>query len=195
MHADLLQRSLARIDRANADDPNSFGDEPLAQMQGRRAHAWVLQLDPAATGPLQVAARAHHLRRWELARTDYPEGRDGYLRWRRDQKTRHATLLTEVLIADDVPPRDLTRAVEIVKKQGLGTDAEVQMFEDAVCLTFIETQFLATADKIADDDKMVDVVAKTLKKMSPAGHAAAATIALDERSAGIIRRATARLSA
>ena len=72
---------------------------------------------------------------------------------------------------------------------------EVQVFEDAVCLTFIETQFLDTADKLGDEQKMVDVVAKTLKKMSPAGHAAAATIPLDGRAAEIVRRATEQLSA
>ena len=35
---------------------------------------------------LLLAARAHHLRRWELPRDSYPVGRAGYLRWRRDQK-------------------------------------------------------------------------------------------------------------
>ncbi len=35
-----------------------------------------------------IAARAHHLRRFALPRRPYPEGRPGYLRWRRDQKTR-----------------------------------------------------------------------------------------------------------
>ncbi len=96
-----------------------------------------------------------------------------------------------MLVVDDVSPPHLTRAAEIVQKKGLGSDPEVQVFEDAVCLTFIETQFVATADKLADDDKMVAVVAKTLRKMSPAGHAAAATIGLDDRSASIVQQAIA----
>ena len=44
--------------------------------------------DPAATEAQVLAARAHHLRRWVVPRTSYPEGRAGYLRWRTDQKRR-----------------------------------------------------------------------------------------------------------
>jgi hypothetical protein len=190
---DRFARAIRRIDDANAGDPNRVDDRPLAQEQGRRAHGWVLRLDPDAGEALQLAARAHHLRRWELPRSDYAEGRDGYLRWRRDQKKRHAELLTTLLTADDVPHPQLSRAVEIVQKTGLGSDPEVQTFEDAVCLTFVETQFLATADKLADDDKMVDVVTKTLRKMSAAGIEAAGTIPLDDRAADIVRRAAAGL--
>ena len=193
MHADLLARSLDRIDRYNDGDPNRVDDTPLARLQGERAHHWVLRLDPDASGALQLAARAHHIGRWELARSEFDEGRNGYLRWRREQKTRHAELLGRVLLAEDVPPKILDRAREIVQKQGLGTDPEVQTFEDAVCLTFIETQFVSTADKLADDDKMVEVVAKTLRKMSRPGIEAAASIALDPRSTGIVRRAAATL--
>lgn len=39
---------------------------------------------------------------------------------------------------------------------------------------------------------MVDVVAKTLRKTSPAAHAAAVTISLDERSAAILEGAIDR---
>lgn len=195
MNPDALARSFERIDLYNANDPNRFGANPLAQFQGQRAHHWVLHLDPESSPAMQLAARGHHIGRWELPRSDFEAGRDGYLRWRRQQKKRHAELLTMMLIADDVPPTHLTRAAEIVQKKGLGSDPEVQVFEDAVCLTFIETQFLATADKLADDDKMVGVVAKTLRKMSPSGHAAAATIELDERSASIVQRAIADVEA
>ncbi|MEZ5165327.1 MAG: DUF4202 family protein [Acidimicrobiales bacterium] len=73
-----------------------------------------------------------------------------------------------------------------MQKIGLATDPEVQTFEDAVSLTFVETQFTSTADKIADDTRMVEVVAKTLRKMTPAGQAAAASIEPDDRSAGIV---------
>ncbi len=183
-----LHDLLAAVDADNADDPNQFDGRPLAQAQGQMADAWVTRLDPDAADAVRIAARAHHLRRWDLPRADYPEGRDGYLRWRRDQKKAHAERLATILAAAD--PQLVERAAAIVQKKGLGSDPEVQVFEDAVCLTFIETQFLETADKLGDDDKMVEVVAKTLRKMSAAGHEAAATIALDERSAEIIGRAT-----
>ena len=193
MHRDQLARAISIIDETNADDPNSHEGEPLARAQGRRAHEWVLHLEPDAGAALQLAARAHHLRRWALARHAYPDGRDGYLRWRRDQKHAHAEALTELLTPLDIPAEEIERATDIVQKRGLGSDPEVQTFEDAVCLTFIETQFRSTADKIGDDDKMVDVVTKTLRKMSPRAREASASIALDPRSAEIVRRAGAAL--
>lgn len=189
-----LEGVEAAIDAANAGDPNLIDGEPLALVQGRLAQGWVLTLDPAADPALQLAARAHHLRRWVVPRDTYPSGRAGYLRWRRDQKKRHGTELAE-LLSSEVPDAVRDRAVEIVQKIGLGHDDEVQIFEDAVSLTFIETQFLSTADKLADDDKMVEVVAKTLRKMSPRGIAAAGSIEMDERSAAIVTRAVQRLSA
>jgi hypothetical protein len=181
---------LDTIDRANSADPNDFEGDPLALVQGRLAHGWVSQLKPDASAALQIAARAHHLRRWALPRAEFPEGRDGYLRWRREQKQAQADALTALLADAALDPATVERSCVILQKRGLGSDPEVQTYEDAVCLTFIETQFLSTADKLGDDNKMVEVVAKTLRKMTPAGHAAAETIALDERSADIIRRAS-----
>lgn len=186
--------AMDAIDAINADDPNRSNAEPLALAQGKLAHTWVLRLDENATDALQLAARAHHLRRWAVPRSSYPEGRPGYLRWRRDQKTRHATELRAVLEQVGVDAATVDRAVTIVAKVGLGTDPEVQTFEDAVCLTFVQTQFDETADRL-DEDHMVSVVAKTLAKMSDAGRAAALTIELDDRAAGIVSRALTVLAA
>jgi len=188
-----ISSALDAIDGANAGDPNEVGGEPLALAQGRLAHTWVTRLDPSASDALLLAARAHHLRRWVVPRSTYPDGRPGYLKWRRDQKSRHGEELRVLLGVANVSAEVAERAAEIVQKLDLGSDAEVQIFEDAVSLTFLETQFLSTADKLGNDDKMVTVVAKTLRKMSPAGHAAAATLSLDERSSEIVRRATAEL--
>jgi len=140
---------------------------------------------------LRLAARAHHLRRWVLPRASYPEGRAGYLRWRRDQKQRHASELREILEQAGVDSNVVERAAAIVAKVGLGTDPEVQVFEDAVCLTFLETQLDETADRL-DPDLMVDVIAKTLTKMSEPGKAAALTIELDERGRRLLARAAER---
>jgi len=189
-----FERAIELIDAANADDPNSFGDDPLALAQGRLAHGWAAHLDPDASEALVLAARAHHLHRWVVPRSSYPEGRAGYLQWRRDQKQRTAIELTELLVTAGVEPDVTDRAAEIVAKKGLGHDPEVQTFEDAVCLTFIETQFAPTADRL-EADHMVKVVAKTMAKMSDAGRAAALTIELDDRDAELVNRAIDTLSA
>jgi hypothetical protein len=186
--------AIEAIDAANRGDPSLWSGEPLALAQGRLAHAWVLSLDPDASDALQLAARAHHLRRWVIPRATYPDGRAGYLRWRRDQKVRHAAELSEILELAQLDPAIVDRSATIVAKIGLGTDPEVQVFEDAVCLTFVQTQLGSTADRL-DDDHIVNVVAKTLAKMSDDGRAAALTIELDERGAALVGRALERYAA
>ena len=164
---------------------------PLALAQGRRAEEWVVQLDPAASDALRLAARAHHLRRWGLPRSDYPEGRAGYLRWRKAQRDRHARDLVAILDGAGVDGSVSARAAQIVTKRGLGSDPEVQVFEDAVSLTFLETELRPVLDRLDDDAKAADIVAKTLAKMSSAGREQVASVAagLDERSQRIVTEA------
>ena len=180
--------AIEAIDHANADDPHQFEGEPLARVEGRLAHAWVKRLDDDASEALQLAARAHHLRRWVVPRSEFPDGRNGYLRWRRDQKKRHADELTAILVDAGVDEATVERAALIVAKIGLGTDPEVQRFEDAVCLTFLHTQLSSTADRIGDE-RMVPVIAKSLAKMSDQGRSAAASLEFDDHTASLVAHA------
>lgn len=181
----------AVIDVVNANDPRTHDTEPLALVQGRKAEAWVARLDPDASVALKLAARAHHLRRWELPRSDYPQGRAGYLRWRRDQRERHGRDLVALLSPAGVHESVAARAAEIVSKKGLGSDHEVQTFEDAVSLSFLETELRAVIDRLDDDSKVADIVAKTLAKMSGGGREQTRSLAvsLDEQSQRIIAEA------
>jgi hypothetical protein len=185
---EAIDRARLAIDAANAADPNEYEGEPLSLLQGRLAESWVVRLDPDASAALRLAARAHHLRRWVVPRASYPDGRAGYLRWRRDQKQRHAAELRELLEGADIDPAVVERAAAIVAKVGLGSDPDVQIFEDAVCLTFLETQLDETADRL-DVDHMTSVIVKTLKKMSEPGKAAALTIDLRQRGRDLLARA------
>jgi hypothetical protein len=185
---EAIDQARSAIDAANAADPNQHDGEPLALLQGRLAENWVTRLNPDASIALRLAARAHHLRRWVVPRSSYPEGRAAYLRWRRDQKQRHAAELQELLETAGVDQAVSERASAIVAKVGLGSDPEVQVFEDAVCLTFLETQLSETADRL-DEAHMTNVIAKTLTKMSEPGKAAALTIDLDARGRALLARA------
>lgn len=176
------------IDRANAEDPRRHRATPLALAQGRLAEEWVIRLQPGASEALRLAARAHHLRRWELARSEYPQGRAGYLRWRRAQRERHAEDLAAILDGAGLGPDVSARAAQIVAKRGLGADPEVQVFEDAVSLTFLETELTPVLDRLNDDSKAAGIVAKTLAKMSPTGRAQVhvAAAALEPRSQRVV---------
>ena len=124
-----IARAMEAIDAANRDDPHQFEGEPLALVEGRLAHGWVERLRDDPGDALCFAARAHHLRRWVVPRRSYPDGRAGYLRWRRDQKMRHAAELREILARAGVEPATIDRATVIITKTGLGTDPDVQVFD------------------------------------------------------------------
>jgi hypothetical protein len=180
---------LAAIDAANADDPHTIEIDgrirPKEQAHAELMTKWVQRLDSAAAEAQLVAARAHHLRRWVLPRSDYPEGRAGYLRWRAAQGKRHAAEVADIVTAvgyDDDFAADVSA---IVTKKGLGTDPRVQTHEDALCIVFLETQFEALADKLGDDH-MAEILAKTLAKMSPAGRRIAQGLELSPRAAALL---------
>ena len=188
-----LEASRAAIDAANAQDPRSHEGVPLALAQGRLAEEWVRRLDPDASDALKLAARAHHLRRWALPRSEFPEGRAGYLRWRRAQRERHARDLVAILDGAGVGAPVSARAAEVVAKRGLGSDTEVQTFEDAVSLTFLETELHSVLERLGDHSKAVGIVVKTLAKMSASGRQQAFTVAatLGERSQQVVTEAIA----
>jgi len=192
-----LEGCRAAIDLANSYDPRDHHGVPLALAQGRMAEEWVMRLASQASDALRLAARAHHLRRWELPRSDYPTGRAGYLRWRRAQQQRHAQDLAIIAHRAGLDDSVAVRAAEIVSKQGLGSDPEVQTFEDAVSLTFLVTELGPVAARLANDTKAAGIVIKTLAKMSDAGREQAQDLAasgrLADRSRRILAEATAML--
>ena len=187
-----LAAAAAAIDAANAADPTTVEvdgrPQPLAQVHGTLAVAWLLRLDPGATPAQQLAARAHHLRRWESPRADYPDGRSGYLRWRLDAKKRHAEEVATSLAAHGFGADDIARVQQLIRKEGLGTDPAAQAHEDAACLAFLDTQLDPVALQLGDD-KAIEVLRKTARKMSAAGLAAAADARLSERGRALLHTA------
>jgi hypothetical protein len=189
---DRLAAALAAIDAANADDPHTIVvdgvERPKEQAHAEMMTAWVHRLDPAATEAQLIAARAHHLRRWAMPRSDFPEGRAGYLRWRTAQKKQHADEVTAILLRVGYDEATVEHVQRIVRKQGLGDDPAVQVHEDALCLVFLETQFDELAGRLGDD-KTIDVLRKTAAKMSPAGLAAAQSLAHSPAGGALLARA------
>ena len=185
--------AIAAIDRANAADPvvaiREGSAYPKELLHAELMTARVLELDPDA-GELQlIAARAHHLRRWVVPRASYPDGRSGYLRWRTALRRQHAEEVGEILGGLGYREDETERVQQIVAKRGLGHDAEVQVHEDALCLVFLETQFAELADRL-DHDHLVDVVRKTLAKMSDEGIAVANGIDLPPALRSVLTEAS-----
>jgi len=189
---DRLARALAAIDAANAEDPNRIrvrGDEqPKELAHAEMVTEWVRRLRPEASEELLLAARAHHIRRWVIPRSSYPEGRAGYFAWRRKLHEVHAAEVGRILEAEGYDAAAVTRVQQIVRKENLARDPEVQALEDALCLVFLEIQFHDVAARL-DRAKMVDVTRKTLRKMSPRARELASAMELGAEDRAIIEQA------
>lgn len=191
---DRLARTLEAIDAANADDPNTLEVRgvvrPKEQAHAEMVSEWIAKLVPDPSEALQLAGRAHHLRRWAIPRSDHPEGRAGYLRWRRALHDFHADEAAKILIASGYDPATVRRVGDLLHKRGLARgDAEAQALEDALCLVFLETQFRDLAERL-EEGKRLDVTAKTLRKMSERAKALAMELPLDPRDVDTVRRAS-----
>ncbi len=191
--ASRFTRVISAIDQANAEDPVGLRigaiEEPRTLVHGRMATHWVEELSKDPPEELRIAARGHHIRRWQIPRQDYPEGRRGYLDWRNRLHTFHAAELTRLMAAEGYDTPATTRVGEIVAKKGLGTDRFVQVFEDALCLVFLETQLGEFTERLPETAALDRVLARTWRKMSEAGREAALALDLDERGRHALERA------
>lgn len=187
-----FEHAIAAIDAANSDDPNRIvvggRERPKELAHAELATAWLERLLDAPSEALRLAVRAHHLRRWAIPRSDHPAGRAGYLRWRKTLQRTHAEQVAVILAAAGYPVDSVTRVQSIIQKQRLGVDAEVQAFEDALCLVFVETQLESFAGQ-HPDDKAAEVLRKTVRKMSPAARELALGLELPATLQRLLERA------
>ena len=190
---DAHARARQLIDAAHAADPQHAADGRAAELvYADRMEAWVERLVVPASPALRLAARAQHLERWLVPRTTFPEGRAGYLAWRRSLYTRQAERARELLLAAGVAAAEAADVATWVSKTGLRTNAGTQALEDAACLVFLENEIGAFAARHADypREKFVDILRKTWRKMSPGAQTAAAALPLPDGIAALVREAT-----
>lgn len=168
-----LEQTYALIDAANADDPTKVMvdgvERPYAQVYGERMTARLAKLVPDASDILKAAARAQHIRRFDVPRSSYPMDKVGYYAWRNALKVRHGELLAEIMRKVGWSEEDVVRAGQLVRKERIKRDPEAQAVEDCASLVFLEFEYAEFGAKYADD-KVVDIVAKTWVKMSDNGH-------------------------
>ncbi|MDQ3032982.1 MAG: DUF4202 domain-containing protein [Myxococcota bacterium] len=185
-----LERVIARIDAANAADPEIEDGVPVALRYGQRMSAALARLAPEASEVLRIAVRAQHVERWLVPRASYPEGRVGYLRWRTELGRMHAERAGALMRECGYDDESIARVRSIVAKKKLATDPDAQTLEDCACLVFLEHALEPFASR-HDDDKVVDIVRKTWAKMSDAGHGAALALPLTDRARALVERALA----
>ena len=173
--------AIARIDRANAEDPHAGGQHagarPKELVYGEHMSAWLARLVPDASEALQLACRAQHIRRWEIPRTNFALGREGYKLWRTTLARFHAETVSAILREAGYEETLVARVAALVRKEKYKTDSEAQTLEDVACLVFLENHFAEFATH-QDEAKLIDILQKTWRKMSARGQQAALAIKL-----------------
>ncbi len=166
-----LDQAYAAFDAVNRTDPNTLTwqgeDQPRELFLATKLTEWVLTLEPAASEPLQLASRCQHIGRWQIPRGDYPEGRIGYLTWRKALAHHHADLASTMLRELDYDENTIERVQAILLKRGIKQDADVQVMENALCLVFLQYQF--ESFRLQNEEKIVGIIQKSLLKMDEAG--------------------------
>ncbi len=189
-----LDAAYEAIDAENARDPRRIatehGDESAELAYGRRMTTWLEKLEPTTSETLRVAVRAQHIRRFEVRRDSYPDGRSGYKQWRSELARLHATYAAEIAVRVGFSDDEAERIRDLVQKKGLRTDPEAQLLEDVACVVFLEHYFAEFARK-HDRAKVIDIVQKTWRKMSERGRSAALTLPLGATERAIVEEALA----
>ena len=187
-----FQQAIARINAANAADPNrefwQGAEYPKELLYSQRMTGWLERFAPDASEALRLAVAAQHIRRWMSPRRDYPEGKAGYKQWRSELARFHADTAGAILAEVGYDAETIRRVQGLIRKEQLKRDAEAQCLEDVACLVFLESYFADFSQK-HDEAKLIDILQKTWKKMSPAGHAAALGLALPEGAKELVEKA------
>jgi hypothetical protein len=195
----LLDRAIALVDAANSEDPNKVTldgkDWPKELLYSQRMSDMLQRFRPDADAAQQLAIRAQHVQRWKSPRDAYPMDRIGYLQWRKElykiQAETAVGLLQQAGYGEDVTDR--VRAA--VAKQRIKENPDTQLLEDVTDLVFLEHYLLEFAEKHPeyDEDKWLDILRKTWKKMSEDAQAFAlsGSIKLPKSLVPLIQKAVA----
>ena len=170
-------RAIALFDAANADDPNQDEGQPKELLYAKRMSEMIGRYAPDATEVAQLAVRAQHIKRWTVPRASYPMTKEGYYAWRTGLYKFHAETAGELMRRAGYDDAMIEQVKAAVGKRGIKTNADTQMLEDVTDLVFIEHYMLGFAGQHADytEEKWLDIIRKTWKKMSDRAHTFATT--------------------
>ncbi len=187
-----FREAVARFDRANAEDPNvetvDGVSHPKELLYAQRMSDALERFAPDAAEVVRLAVRCQHIRRWTVPRDSFPEGRDGYRRWRTDLGGFHAETAGGILREVGYDDATVRRVQVLLRKERPKADPEVQLLEDVVCLVFL-SHYLAAFAAQHEDEKVVGILRKTWRKMSERGRAAALDLDLAPELRALVVRA------
>ena len=187
-----FEAALRRFDEENSRDPNmeivNGTARPRELVYAGRLTDWVLKLCPNASEELRLAARCQHICRWMIPRSSCEKTRAGYLKWRNDLKQFHAEKAGAILCEVGYPEETAAKVQALNLKKNFPQDPDTRVLEDALCLVFLEFQFVELAAK-TDDIKMINALQKSWKKMTPVAREFALQLNYDSRVKALLERA------
>jgi hypothetical protein len=181
--ADRFQLAIEKIDAANAQDPHQ-----KELIYSQRMTQWLEKVAPDASEALRLSARAQHIMRWKIPRSQYPMDRAGYHRWRTHLYDFHADAAAEILRDVGYDDATIARVRSLIRKERIKSDPEMQTLEDVICLVFLENYFHEFAQD-HDEQKLVTILQRTWKKMSARGHELALQLPLSQDDRRMIEKA------
>ena len=189
-----FKEAVRLFDEANSEDPNQEewqgNSYPKELLYGQRMSECLKDFAPNAPEALQLAARCQHIRRWEIPRDTYPMDKPGYHAWRNRLKVFHAEQAEAILQQVGYDQNQIDRVKFLLLKKQLRRDPDSQTLEDVICLVFLRYYFEDFARK-HPEEKVIDILQKTWRKMSEEGRAAALELPLSVESGLLIQRAVA----
>ena len=192
-----FDKAIAAFDEYNSNDPNKEEVEgnsfPKELIYAQRMTKKLNDFKPGATEDLQLAARSQHIGRWEIPRSSYPMDRNGYLKWRGQLKVHHSKIAERILTECGYDSIMIDKVKSLLMKKQLLPGSDTQLLEDVVCLVFIEF-YLADFAAKQEDDKVIDIIMKTMKKMSPEAIQKATQLPVDKNVLDFLGRAANKLS-
>ncbi|HEY5825561.1 MAG TPA: DUF4202 domain-containing protein [Cyclobacteriaceae bacterium] len=192
-----FDKAIAAFDEYNSNDPNKeeFNGNPLPKelLYAQRMSTKLIELRPDAREDLKLAARSQHIGRWEIPRSSYPMDRNGYLKWRGQLKVHHSKIAERILTTCGYDSEIIDKVKALLMKKQLLPGSDTQLLEDVVCLVFIEFYLSDFAAKY-EEDKVIDIIMKTMKKMSPEAIQKATQLPVDKNVLAFLGRAANKLS-
>lgn len=189
-----IEKAFALFDAYNSNDIHketvNGTSVPKELLYAQRMTEKLNSYEPHAPEHVKLAARCQHIGRWEIARNTFPMDRKGYLQWRSQLAIHHGKIAEKFLIESGYNQEIIEKVKSLLQKKQLHQNPDTQLLEDIICLVFIEFYLDDFANQ-HEDEKVIDILKKTIKKMSPRAIEAAVKIPVTDHVKNLIGKAAA----
>lgn len=189
-----IDKAYTAFDSYNSSDPNKEEFKGILYskevLYAERMTEKLKEYAPDADEYVQLAVRCQHIGRWEIPRISYPMDRKGYLQWRSQLALHHAKIAEKILTECGYASDTIEKVKFLLQKKQLHQNPDTQLLEDVICLVFVQ-YYLGPFAAMHEDEKVIDILKKTLKKISSRAIGEAVKIPVSDKVKFLIQKAAA----